>query len=315
MLCLPALQAYALKASSDSLGGYSAQVLQKVLDNYVQPVEAKGSTLVLVRIGADGRPYSCEVIKKSSSTQVDDALCVTVARVGQFEELQGLGNIEVALNFVYEDMTRNNMNARQVLANPQVQHNSTPFYPAVSDNNSQKSQAKQEINQKQAKEQNIGAGIVQRRLDASNEPVSSVNTATKNANTVAKKKTERFTLQDAVTEIEKKNALANSADSQENITQEKFPPIEDLSFAEELLNNVKPYLETLPHYLPNASYKVKFRIKTNSNGQLTGLDILESSQSEDYDIFVQDIILVKDVIPFPKDGKNQEAIITFVGKK
>ncbi len=298
--------AYALKASADTLGGYSAQVLEKVLTQYVQPIEARGSTLVLVRIASDGRPYSCEIVQHSQNRDVDEALCVTIARVGKFEEPRGLANVEVALNFVYEDMTRNAMNARQVLANP-----NTPYRqqspPLVQEGESV--QASESLAKKNsAPEQNIGSGIVQKRLDEKSlqGQVLSSNTAS-----------QKISLQEAAMQTQ-----ANKQGMKSEV-EEKFPAFESknvqetlpLNFAQEVLENVKPYLQNLPNTIAQGKYRVTYRIKTNAYGQLTGLDVVESSNNYDYDTFVQDIILVKNVIPRPRDSKNQEAIITFIAQQ
>ncbi len=82
---------------------YGEEVLNAVLENWKNPDPAvTGVTSVTVRIAKDGRPYSCEIRKKSSSEIVDNSICQVIADIGHFSPLDGIDNGEVYLSFVHD---------------------------------------------------------------------------------------------------------------------------------------------------------------------------------------------------------------------
>ena len=101
--CLPAAPAFAVAVSADTNGGYGAQVMDIILANWTRPAGATGSTSVIVRITNDGRPFSCELRKSSGNPNVDDAVCMAVAKAGIFPPAPYAAPAEVALTFVYDD--------------------------------------------------------------------------------------------------------------------------------------------------------------------------------------------------------------------
>ena len=101
--CLTAAPAFAVAVSADTNGGYGAQVMDIILANWTRPAGATGSTSVIVRITNDGRPFSCELRKSSGNPNVDDAVCMAVAKAGIFPPAPYAAPAEVALTFVYDD--------------------------------------------------------------------------------------------------------------------------------------------------------------------------------------------------------------------
>ena len=101
--CLTAAPAFAVAASADTSGGYGAQVMDIIPANWTRPAGATGSTSVIVRITNDGRPFSCELRKSSGNPNVDDAVCMAVAKAGIFPPAPYAAPAEVALTFVYDD--------------------------------------------------------------------------------------------------------------------------------------------------------------------------------------------------------------------
>ena len=101
--CLTAAPAFAVAVSADTNGGYGAQVMGIILANWTRPAGATGSTSVIVRITNDGRPFSCELRKSSGNPNVDDAVCMAVAKAGIFPPAPYAAPAEVALTFVYDD--------------------------------------------------------------------------------------------------------------------------------------------------------------------------------------------------------------------
>lgn len=97
-----AAAARAVTVSADTNGGYGAQVMDIILDNWSKPAGAVGSTSVIVRITNDGRPFSCELRKSSGNQAVDDSICLAVAKAGAFPPAPYAAPAEVALTFLYE---------------------------------------------------------------------------------------------------------------------------------------------------------------------------------------------------------------------
>ncbi len=94
--------ALAVVVSADTNGGYGGQVLDILLQSWVRPEGASGSTSVLVRITTDGRPFSCELRKSSGIPVVDDSICLAVAKAGIFPPAPMGMPAEVALTFVFD---------------------------------------------------------------------------------------------------------------------------------------------------------------------------------------------------------------------
>lgn len=99
---------YALEAASiDSTNtypgiGYSAKVLDIILNNWYNPdTNAQGQTGVLINIAPNGKPYSCEVYRSSSSLTTDNSICATVANIGEFPKPSQNQNSELALTFFH----------------------------------------------------------------------------------------------------------------------------------------------------------------------------------------------------------------------
>ncbi len=101
-LVLAGQPALAVVVSADTNGGYGGQVLDILMQNWVRPEGASGSTSVLVRITTDGRPFSCELRKSSGQAAVDDSICLAVAKAGIFPPAPMGMPAEVALTFVFE---------------------------------------------------------------------------------------------------------------------------------------------------------------------------------------------------------------------
>ncbi len=101
---LCASPAEALTASADFNAGYGAKVMEKVLQHWTRPAEAKGLSIVIVRLTGEGRPFSCEISVSSGNTAVDDAICTAVAKAGYFPPPPPNGSpAEVAISFSYDD--------------------------------------------------------------------------------------------------------------------------------------------------------------------------------------------------------------------
>ncbi len=98
------IAANAVVASADMQNAYSSEVLKKVLQNYQKPANASGYAVALIRIGRDGRPFSCEMQKSSNSAYVDEAICIAVANAASFPlPLNNADSAEVYLTFAYDD--------------------------------------------------------------------------------------------------------------------------------------------------------------------------------------------------------------------
>ncbi len=83
---------------------YGEEVLNAVLSNWKNPdTSVTGVTSLTIRVAKDGRPYSCEIKRKSSSEIVDNSICQTVAEIGNFSPLEGIDNGEVYLSFVHDN--------------------------------------------------------------------------------------------------------------------------------------------------------------------------------------------------------------------
>ncbi len=100
---LCASPAEALTASADFNAGYGAKVMEKVLQHWTRPAEAKGLSIVIVRLTGEGRPFSCEISVSSGNITVDDAICAAVAKAGYFPPPPNGSPAEVAISFSYDD--------------------------------------------------------------------------------------------------------------------------------------------------------------------------------------------------------------------
>ena len=109
--CFIPSPAHALAVSADTGNfypgvGYGAQVLDMVLEAWKNPdPTATGTTSITLRIAKDGRPFSCETRRFSSSKITDASLCDTAAKIAQFPEPFGTQNSEIILTFVHEQKT------------------------------------------------------------------------------------------------------------------------------------------------------------------------------------------------------------------
>lgn len=72
-----------LGGSADQLGGYSGNVLEKVLRRFTPPAQMRGIVRVLVRVGADGRPLSCDDASLASQRAAGNSFAVRPLREGQ----------------------------------------------------------------------------------------------------------------------------------------------------------------------------------------------------------------------------------------
>ena len=88
--------------SADISGGYGAQIIDIIIQNWIMPANATGSTSVIVRITNDGRPFSCELRKSSGNSVADDSICMAVAKAGVFPPTPYAAPAEVALTFLYD---------------------------------------------------------------------------------------------------------------------------------------------------------------------------------------------------------------------
>lgn len=100
---LCASRAEALTASADVNAGYGAKVMEKVLQHWIRPAEAKGLSIVIVRLTGEGRPFSCEISVSSGNIAVDNAICAAVAKAGSFPPPPSSSLTEVAISFFYDD--------------------------------------------------------------------------------------------------------------------------------------------------------------------------------------------------------------------
>lgn len=73
-----------LIAGADGAGGYSADVLEKLLPVWQAPAGASGVVTISLRIGSDGRPLYCEAVRKSGNAALDESPCQAVVRAGSF---------------------------------------------------------------------------------------------------------------------------------------------------------------------------------------------------------------------------------------
>ena len=73
-----------LLAGGDAVGGYSGDVIVKLLPTWQPPAGASGIVTVDLRIGSDGRPLYCEATRKSGNAALDDSVCQAVVRAGAF---------------------------------------------------------------------------------------------------------------------------------------------------------------------------------------------------------------------------------------
>lgn len=73
-----------LIAGADGAGGYTADVLERLLPVWQAPAGASGVVTVSLRIGSDGRPLYCEAVRKSGNAALDESPCQAAARAGSF---------------------------------------------------------------------------------------------------------------------------------------------------------------------------------------------------------------------------------------
>ena len=100
--CFFAAPATGAVVSADTNGGYGAQLMDIIIQNWTMPSGATGSTSVIVRITNEGRPFSCELRKSSGNSIVDDSICMAVAKAGIFPPPPYAAPAEVALTFLYD---------------------------------------------------------------------------------------------------------------------------------------------------------------------------------------------------------------------
>lgn len=111
--CLLPAPAAGVAVSADTSGGYGAQLMDIIIQNWTMPLGATGSTSVIVRITNDGRPFSCELRKSSGNSVVDDSICMAVAKAGIFPPTPYAAPAEVALTFLYDAAVARNANDGQ----------------------------------------------------------------------------------------------------------------------------------------------------------------------------------------------------------
>ncbi len=106
------LKSFGLVQASADMGnnfaglGYGAKVLNLVVSSWQNPdPNAYGTSGIILRLTQDGRPYSCEIIVKSSSPLADNSICDTIAKIGLFPLPNPMQNTEIALTFIHSNRT------------------------------------------------------------------------------------------------------------------------------------------------------------------------------------------------------------------
>ncbi len=282
-----ATSASAFIAGADMAGGYSAQVLQKVLEYYEKPVDANGYAVALVRIAKDGRPFSCEMKVPSQSPYADEAICLAVAKAQQFPKpTQTTSSAEVVLTFVYDDTL-------PIVANTSVESEKsyTNAMPYQGLETLTASQTDKELSQ-----------LIDTITDS--VPQSDLNLP---ENTLV------------ATPL---NDTTSAVTSESGVQGVNLPPVtkveisntsDELTYAQQIMENAKPHL-VLPSALPRGIYTAKVRLKVDKNGELVRYSTVTSSGNIMYDDFLRKVLKTEGVIPVPKKG-NEEVILTFSANK
>ncbi len=96
-LCLPLAAQGAQTGSADAAGGYSWQVLEKVLPAWQPAAGTSGPVILAVRVGSNGEVLYCDARKSSGDRNLDMAACSTVAAAANFPPPPGGLPVEVFL--------------------------------------------------------------------------------------------------------------------------------------------------------------------------------------------------------------------------
>ncbi len=304
-------QAFALSASADMQNAYSGEVLKRVLQNYNKPVNVSGYAQALVRIGRDGRPFSCEMIKQSEFYRADENICLAVAMAQQFPlPPNNAQSAEVYLTFVYDDQFP--LVYEEVMPAPfaedELMQNNTSqqFFTGEEEYLEQDSEFTGESFNNQAYSSEVYAA-----------PTTVVND--NQANEASLGFDDLFTPDKQISGY---SDVESTAILEENTASFLSPPSDnmqspspqkELNFAEQVMLNAQKLL-ALPMELPKGNYRNQVKLKVDSNGKLINYSTVSPSQNQIYDDHIKEVLLTDGVIPIPINGA-QEVILTFDAQK
>lgn len=270
------IKAHALQAATDNANGfYSAQVLEKVLQKYVKPEGASGFATVLVRIGRDGRPFSCEFTKNSTYPAADSAICSAVAEAAPFPlPPNNIATVQVVMSFVYDSEFPIGGEANALSHNTfeSVQDFSSSSAPVLAGEDTAASSAPQYI----------GGGVYATPLTSSG---SSQGVQAQN-----------YT-----------QAPANNSSSKKDLD---YAYIATLPYADQIMAIAEPQLH-LPETFPAGNYRTQVKVRISPAGALVNYTVLQASHSKEFDLFIEKMLFSGSVIPVPANGKTQELTLTF----
>lgn len=313
---LPLGHAQALTVSADTNGflgtSYGEKVLNSILQNWQKPqTDVAGRTAVIIRVTKDGRPFSCEIRQNSTSTVVDNSICQTVAKIGQFPPLGSNDTGEIYLSFVHDDKAflqnqenaeyqENNQsqlgtaapitgeeqveNVKNPIDNPidEIQDNAqidVDYAPLAEDNSAQHEKAMEKINEEFAKPQE----------DLTVNPQTALPLATKP--------------QPQTIVISREEALQPPS---ENLAD---PSAGTQAYSREILKQAAPKMR-IPSNI-DGTYQVVVRVDLLADGTLKNVAVNKSSGSKTIDSEVLRVLRNEVKYPPLPDKSDQSLWLTF----
>ncbi len=321
-------KSHAISASADMENGYSGEVLTKVLQNYTKTPDASGYAQVLVRIGKDGRPFSCEMVKESNSYRADEAICIAVALAQQFPmPPNNAQSAEVYLTFVYDDKLIADSNNHQILSgdtlgeniNTHTQLNShTQLSAQYNDSTYNSTHVPTSSEQNFATEEYQSAYDNTAQFTPENNQISSSPLAEHSSENLTQTDTNTDELfspsKNQPLELEPNSIPAPVYSPAEQVPNQSLPANSNQpSYAEKIMANAQKNIK-LPEDLPLGIYKIQVKLRIDDTGKLINYTVLESSKNTDFDEHIKEVLLSDGIIPAPTSG-NQEVILSFEARK
>lgn len=316
-ICFLPYPSHALSAAADTGSsypgvGYGAQVLNIVLDTWENPdPTVEGITSITLRIANDGRPFSCEIRKFSSSQIADTSLCDTVAQIGTFPAPAMNQNSEITLTFVHEkknilDSQNANINNQNLDSNIQQTENST---------NNTKSFLNPNNNLVNPSTHSTTTPIIQESTNINPEIEKKENIQIQTNDTPQMPST--------ITTPQMPSTITTPQQEDIKITREEalMPPSENLILPAEAMKTYSQNLTAQVRKLinvpviPRGKYKTSVRVDIDPKGVLRSSSIHKSSGQSKLDNEILRVLQQEIAYPPTPHNDHQSIWLTFIVQK
>ena len=306
--------AHALIAVADTTNsypgiGYGAIVLDSLLDSWKNPdPKAEGVTSVTLRIAKDGRPFSCEIRRSSSSQITDTSICDAVAHIGTFPAPTSVQNTEIILTFMHD-----NKNEKTEIQNTEIQNTENSMQDKKADINTDKS-----LTTQSAVITHVSTPALQEldALDSSKiQNQASTKTVESPDNTTIK--------ENSVNKVPTTTPMVTDHQEDVQITREEAlsPPSADLVLPAEAMKeysqNVFKQAASLINVpmMPDGTYKTIVRVDIDPKGRLKKSTVQTSSGASKLDNEILRVLREEIKYPSTPHNDHQSIWLTFIIQK